>query len=127
MTVVVAFLALLSVFVSFGIDIYTIRKDLDVILRCFQKSQAFDRYESLANIDRFAAKKYLSIYLSSVVVWPEPHIRRGMLDPQELDSLPEEIKRRVSFSTGLLGGGLCLAALFCFDTVVGDWLLDTFR
>lgn len=90
---VVAFLALLSVFVSFGIDIYTIRKDLDVVLRSFQKSQAFDRYESLASIDRFAARKYLSIYLSSVVAWPGPHIRRGMLDPQELDSLPEEIKK----------------------------------
>lgn len=125
-------LLLAFVFFSLGmvgvaIRFYMVRKDVEAVLMAFPGSRAFSDYEAFTELSVYAARTYLITCVSSMVVWPMPHIRRGMLDPLELESLPTAVRKRALYSHWLMATFFLWMCLFAYDLTVTQWLRDTFR
>lgn len=118
---------LLPGFVGFCIECYTLRKDADVVLMNFRSSRIFARYEGVASVDARVSKAYLSICLASVVVWSAAHVRKGGVNPKELESLPSAIKKRTLCSAWLMTASFLWMCLLACDLAMTQWLRDIFR
>lgn len=73
-------------------------RDVNLILRNFRGSKAIALF-----FEDFGYSKTTFVALvAGLVTWPSRHLVEGTLDPQELESLPREIKLKLRVALGLV-------------------------
>jgi hypothetical protein len=92
---------------------YVAIRDLDTVFDNFKNSYAISYYRDSGH--SFVARWVLASVVSGYVLWPDKHVRNGMLDPQELTRLPTSIRRRMKWAIGLA----CVAGASLVVLVVG--------
>lgn len=105
------------------IDCVMMVKDCPSILKGFENSQLFCKFRDNGCITGLAGRLQLVRCVSSVVVWSWIHIRKGNVDPQELEGLPIDIKRRAYYSSWL--NQVCCAGFILL--VLNLWTQEKMR
>ncbi|WP_330211341.1 hypothetical protein [Pseudomonas sp. AM4(2022)] len=96
-------------FVSVGVNIYMVYRDLAKVLDNFKGSIIVSSYGDIWGGGSLYAKFTLVSIISGGLVFPQKHLRNGTLDPEEFDRLPSAIRFRMRLYIGFLVG-----SVFCF-------------
>lgn len=80
-----------------GVSGYIARRDLDFILGIFKNSYAIIYHGRMQPGDKWSSWSRLSLvsHLSVTLMLAQRYVRNGMIDPEELNRLPDSIRKRM--------------------------------
>lgn len=106
---------------------YLMSRDYAAVVENFRQSRLFASFRQGHSVGGPSRRASMTACFSGLVIWEGMYVRKGIVDPQELDSLPAAIRNRAFcmfwFNTFGLAGLLLIGAEF----LAQQWLLDTFR
>lgn len=76
--------------------------DYPILLNSLSRSVALTRLKWIWGEQGFYSRLSLVNSIASLVFFPQHFIRRGLLDPEDIERIPQHIKKNLNVSTWLL-------------------------
>lgn len=103
------FLPALLLIASIGVNLYMVHRDLVKVLDNFKSSVIVSSYGDIWGRGSIHARYTLVSIIAGIFMFADKHIRNGVLDREELDSLPGGIKFRMRLYVGFV-----ISSVLCF-------------
>lgn len=103
------FLPALLLIASIGVNLYMVHRDLVKVLDNFKKSTIVSSYGDIWGRGSIHARYTLVNIIAGIFMFADKHIRKGVLDREELDSLPGDIRLRMRLYVGFV-----MSSVLCF-------------
>lgn len=90
-------------------------RHFQTVCRAFGRSSGLSEEIKVWGTHSLHARALIVSAMSAAVIWPSIGVRRGWLDPKDVEELPRCLKRRIQIAIGCLSiGVLWLFAMYLF-------------